>query len=81
MGNNLKGKIYDGRWMIVGYRKCRHTDTHFYVARNIFNNNVIKIYEDQLEKIERGEINVGHVIRRKMWKDGKFNDRTFVFQK
>lgn len=72
------GKVYDGRWEIIGTEPT--TKNHVrYIARNIFNNNILKIDDVQISLIEKGEINVGHVIRRQMYKERRFNAQTIVF--
>lgn len=72
------GKVYDGRWEIIGTETHRSNHTT-YIARNIFNNNILKIDDVQISLIEKGKIDVGCVIRRKMYKERRFNAQTIVF--
>lgn len=72
------GKVYDGRWEIIGTETHRPNHTT-YIARNIFNKRIIKIDDIQISLIEKGKIDVGCVIRRQMYKERRFNAQTIVF--
>lgn len=73
------GKIYDGRWEIIELEYHENSHRIYYIARNIFNKRIIKIDDVQISLIEKGKIDVGCVIRRKMYKERRFNAQTIVF--
>ena len=76
--SKLIGKVYDGRWEIIDtiQKSAKHIS---YIARNIFNNKEIEVSDKQMTLLEKGKIDFGCIIRRKMYLDGKYNCLTFRF--
>lgn len=54
--NNILGKIYEGRWKVIGYYN------KIYRLKNIFNGNEIEIYESGIRRIEKGATTVSKII-------------------
>ena len=53
------GKIYDGRWEVIGQQKYRgNTTSRKFILRNIYNDMEITLKDVTLRKIDRGETTV-----------------------
>ena len=56
------GKIYEGRWKVIGFEKYDNSRAGHYILRNVYNQNEIIIRDATLRKIEKGETSVSRVI-------------------
>ena len=56
MTSKYKDKIYDGRWKVLGCHNNKYT------LENIYNHQQIKVSNDTMARIDKGETTVSNII-------------------
>ncbi len=62
MNDEFIGKVYDGRWEVIGKGSNNNNHTIQYLLKNIFNERVIKIDRRTLRRVDNGETTVSKVM-------------------
>lgn len=72
MKSDYMGKVYDGRWEVVGFAHYSPTcRAGKYTLRNIYNQNEITVKDFTLRRIDREETTVSRVIHHKIKKESE----------
>ena len=66
-GSKYLGKVYEGRWKVVGCIYPNGLHNQKYVLKNIYNEREIIISPKALARVEQGETTISRVISHKIW--------------
>ena len=77
------GNVYDGRWRVteISYHYAPRSKRCMYTLTNIFNGSYIVLNDRDMARVHSGHYGVSRIIRKRIFKEGKNDARTIVFNR
>lgn len=70
------GKIYEGRWEVIGYEYYSETKKNKkFILKNIFNDSTITLKDQTIRKVERNETTLSKILHNKIMSIKKYKKR------